>query len=37
MLGSVKYLGMGDDDPFPGMTKKDNKVCFTPEASIKIN
>jgi len=27
-VDSVKYLGMNDDDPFPGIPKADNKVCL---------
>ena len=26
IIDSVKYLGMNDDDPFPGIPKADNKV-----------
>jgi hypothetical protein len=29
LSGSVKYLGMGDDDPFPGIPKKENKVSLS--------
>jgi hypothetical protein len=27
MTDSVKYLGMNDDDPFPGIAKTESKVC----------
>ena len=33
---SVKYLGMNDDDPFPGLPKKENKHLSTASAALDL-